>query len=166
MTASVEIFRSAFRAHPTGVAVITALTEEGPVGITASSVSSLALDPLAISFSLQRQSGSAGKLLKAESFLVHLLADEHAELAKAFATTGDPRFIPEQGWEELPTGEPYLRTAPFALRVKPVGTVRVGEATLVAAEVLEVIGGPAGSPLVYQDRKFLSLSGAKPPVAR
>ncbi|MGP6175662.1 flavin reductase family protein [Corynebacterium sp. A21] len=158
MTASEEHFRSAFRAHPTGVAVITAQTEEGPVGITASSVSSLALDPLAISFSLQRQTGSAGKLLTAKTYLVHLLADMHADMAGNFARTGDPRFTEEQGWETLETGEPYLRTAPYAMRVKPVGSVRVGEATLIAAEVLEVIAGPVNSPLVYQDRTFRSLS--------
>lgn len=158
MTISTEIFRDAFRAHPTGVSVITANTAEGPVGITASSVASLSLEPLALSFSLQRRTGSAGKLLTAETYLVHLLGDEHADMAGKFARTGDPRFTEDQGWEELPTGEPYLKSAPYALRVRPVGKVEVGESTLFAAEVLEVIQGPVSSPLVYQDRTFRSLS--------
>lgn len=36
-----EIFKEIFGHHPAGVAIITATDEEGPVGLTASSVSTL-----------------------------------------------------------------------------------------------------------------------------
>ena len=68
-----EQFKAAFREHPAGIALITATTPEGPVGLTASSVASVGLDPVALTFSVTRATGSAGALLLADTFLVHLL---------------------------------------------------------------------------------------------
>src|SRR5690606_6362781 len=72
-TTLAESFNTAFREHPAGIALITATTPAGPVGLTASSVASLGIDPVALSFSVTRTTGSAGGLLAAESYLVHLL---------------------------------------------------------------------------------------------
>ncbi|MFA5607204.1 MAG: flavin reductase, partial [Leucobacter sp.] len=40
-----DALKQAFREHPTGVALITAQSEDGPVGLTASSVASVGIDP-------------------------------------------------------------------------------------------------------------------------
>ena len=149
-----EGLKAAFRAHPAGVAIITAVGPDGPVGLTASSVSSVAVDPAAIVFSVTRATGSAGAILAADSFVVHLIDDEHSVLAQAFAISGSERFTPEQRWSTLPTGEPHLAEARVALRCRPIQTVPVGSSTVVIAEVLEVLPGTAGRPLVYIDRRF------------
>jgi nucleoside-diphosphate-sugar epimerase len=104
--ATAQSFKNAFREHPAGVAVITAITPEGPVGLTASSVASVAVDPPALSFSVTRATGSAGALLSADTYVVHLLGTQHIDVAEAFARSGAPRFTPEQGFTTLPTGEP------------------------------------------------------------
>jgi flavin reductase (DIM6/NTAB) family NADH-FMN oxidoreductase RutF len=153
----VEEFKAAFRGHPAGVALITAQTPEGPVGLTASSVASVSLEPLTLSFSVTKSYGSAGGVLAAQSFLVNLLNDTHAGLAEAFARSGAPRFTAEQGWRALPTGEPHLVDAPVALRAKPLGIIPAGDARLVLAQVVEVHRGPASAPLIYHDRTFFSL---------
>jgi len=152
-----EGLKAAFRTHPAGVAIITASTPEGPVGLTASSVASVAVDPAAIMFSVTRATGSAGAILGAETFVVHLVDDEHAALAQSFAVSGSERFTPEQGWATLPTGEPYLAEARVALRCRPIQTVAVGSSTVVIAEVIEVLLGVPGRPLVYLDRRFHAL---------
>lgn len=154
-----EGMKAAFRHHPAGVAIITAMTDIGPVGLTASSVASVAVDPAAIMFSVTRATGSAGAILGADSFVVHLIDAEHAELAQAFATSGAERFTPEQGWTTLPTGEPHLASARVALRGRALHTVSVGSSTVVIAEVLEVLDGPLGDPVVYIDRRFRTLHG-------
>ncbi|GAB3618334.1 hypothetical protein GCM10027416_28910 [Okibacterium endophyticum] len=153
----VEAFKNAFRQHPTGVAIIAAQSENGPVGLTASSVASVGLDPLALVFSVTRAAGSAGALLDAETFVVHLLTDRHADVALSFARSGAPRFTPEQGWSRLDTGEPHLADALAAFRCRPLHAVPVGDSTLVVAEVLDVLDGRDGAPLVYHDRRFYSL---------
>lgn len=153
-----EGLKAAFRTHPAGVAIITAAGPDGPVGLTASSVSSVSVDPAAIVFSVTRATGSAGAILAAESFVVHLIDDEHSALAQSFAVSGAARFTPEQGWETLPTGEPHLPGARVAMRSRPIQSVPVGSSTVVIAEVLEVLHGPVGRPLVYLDRRFHPLT--------
>lgn len=152
-----EGLKAAFRHQPAGVAIITAPGPDGPVGLTASSVSSVAVDPAAIVFSVTRATGSAGAILGAETFVVHLLDHEHADLAQSFAVSGSERFTAAQGWSTLPSGEPHLAAARVALRCRAIQTVPVGSSTVVIAEVLEVIAGTPGRPLVYVDRRFHSL---------
>ncbi len=152
-------FKDAFRHHASGVAIVTAGAERGPVGLTVSSLASVAVDPPALSFSVTRATGSAGGILDADSFVVHLLADRHIDLAEAFAHSGRSRFTPEQGWSRLATGEPFLPDAPAALRAKALHVVPVGSSSLVIAEVLEVIVGPPAPPLLYQDRRYRRLDG-------
>jgi flavin reductase (DIM6/NTAB) family NADH-FMN oxidoreductase RutF len=152
-----EGLKAAFRTHPAGVAIITARTPEGPVGLTASSVSSVAVDPAAIMFSVTRATGSAGAILSADSFVVHLIDEVHASLAQNFAVSGAERFTPDQGWTDLETGEPHLASARAALRCRPLHTVTVGSSTVVIAEVIEVRMGNAGRPVVYHDRRFHTL---------
>lgn len=154
-------FKTAFRYHPAGVALITAATPEGPVGLTASSVASVSVEPAALVFSVTRTTGSAGLILGADTFLVHLLDARHAGVAQEFAVSGGERFTPEQGWHTLPTGEPYLAGVRSALRARPMQQIPVGGSMLVVAEVLEIHTPPEepgnSDAMAYRDRAFTTL---------
>ncbi|MEU4475189.1 flavin reductase family protein [Micromonospora sp. NPDC023888] len=152
---AVDQFKAAFRRYPTGVAVISAATPSGPVGLTASSVASVSVKPRALSFSVMG-SPSARSIVDAPSFVVNLLGPEHVGLARDFARVGGPRFTPDQGWSELPAGEPFLTSALAFMRCTPLHLVPVGDTTLVVASVLEVGLGPAGGRLIYHDREFIA----------
>lgn len=147
----------AFRRYPTGVAVICAASSQGPVGLTASSVASVSVTPPALSFSLMG-TRSARLLMQAPSFVVHLLGPKHVGLAREFSRPDGSRFIPEQGWRTLPSGEPILPGALAALRGTPLHVIPVGDATLVVASVHEVFHGPDDGRLIYHDRKYLTSS--------
>lgn len=155
-----EALKQAFREHPAGVGLVTALTPEGPVGLTVSSVASVAVDPPALSFSVTRATGSAGGVLHADSYVVHLLDSRHAELAQAFATTGADRFTAEQGWEMLPTGEPYLPGTRAALRCRTLHSLEVGSSVIVVGGVLDAYFGESAEAMSYMDRKFHRLGEA------
>lgn len=152
-----DALKRAFREHPAGVSLITAHTPAGPVGLTASSVASVGIDPPAISFSVTRATGSAGGILNAESYLVHLLDSRHAEIAQSFAVSGADRFTADQGWESLPTGEPHLPGTRAALRCRTLHSLAVGSSVIVVAEVLDAVFGDIAAPLVYVDREFHAL---------
>ncbi|UOE44831.1 flavin reductase family protein [Agromyces larvae] len=152
-------FKTAFRTHPAGIALVTAATATGPVGLTASSVASVALDPTSLVFSVTRATGTAGALLGAPSLVVHFLGIQHEELARSFATSGGPRFTADQPWLRLPTGEPYLPDARAALRAIPTHMLPVGSSTLVVAEVVEVRLGPPAPALVWHDLGFHAVGG-------
>lgn len=161
VTSSVtDEFKDAFRGHPAGVAIITALGPNGPVGLTASSVASVSAVPPMLAFSLASTEGSAGVIAEAETILVHLLGADNAELAALFAARGTERFGPEMDWVQLPGGEPLLRGVPRALLCRVLSRTQAGSSTLIAASVLEIHSGPAAAPLVYHDRTFHRLSGA------
>lgn len=152
-----DAIKRAFREHPAGVALITAQTPEGPVGLTVSSLASVAVDPPALMFSVTRATGSAGGVLHADSFLVHMLDSRHAQLAGLFAVTGADRFTPEQGWETLPTGEPILPGTRAALRCRALHTIEVGSSVVVVAGVLDAYFGDTAEPMSYVDRRFHQL---------
>lgn len=165
---SVEEFKQAFRHHPAGVAIITAATPEGPVGITASSVASVGIAPPALAFSVTHSGGSAGRILEAGTFVVHLAAAHNLDVLEAFAVSGAERFTESQGWRTLETGEPHLPSARVALRSRAVSITPIGPSSLVLAEVLDIFGGgeddesdAAGAPLVYHDRAFHVLEPAR-----
>ena len=166
MSKLTDNFRNAFRSYPTGVAIITARVDDRPIGMTVSSLASLALDPLALSFSVSNAAGSGGDFLRASGFVFNLLAADHTHLADIFARPDAhaERFADGQGWDFLPTGEPYLPTAPWSLRAKLLDSLAVGSARLVAAEVVNILQGPVAEPLLYHDRTFLRLDDAKQPV--
>ncbi|GAA1319498.1 flavin reductase family protein [Leucobacter albus] len=152
-----DALKRAFRDHPAGVGLITAQTPDGPVGLTVSSVASVAVDPPALSFSVTRATGSAGGVLHADSFVVHLLDARHAEIAQTFAVSGTERFTEEQGWETLPTGEPLLRGVRVALRCRSLHQLEVGSSVIVVAGVLDAHFGETAEPMSYIDRTFRGL---------
>ena len=152
-----DALKLAFREHPAGVAVIAANTPDGKVGLTASSVASVGIDPPAISFSVTRATGSAGGILSADTYVVHLLDARHEAVALSFAVSGSERFTAEQGWSTLQTGEPYLSDTRVALRCRTLHTIGVGSSVVVVAEVLDAVFGESHDPMVYHDRTFRRL---------
>ena len=154
-----EGFKSAFGQHPAGIAIITVAGPEGPVGLTASSVSSISADPPILGFSLQAKRGSAAVVATADSFIVHFLDSDNVELARSFAISGAPRFGEDMAWETLPTGEPRLTGVRRVLRAIPLARIKAGPALVFNAAVVDVLGEEgSGSPLVYHQRQFHGLS--------
>lgn len=156
-------FRTAFRHHPAGVAMVTATVEGIPYGLTISSLASLSIDPVAVSFSLAKESGAAGAVLAARSFIIHMLGEDQQEIADSFARPGAPRFTEEQHFNVLPTGEPHFVDAPVAFRASIHSSISVGGSRLIAAEVHDVLhGAQPQQHLLYQDRGYVKLSGLFP----
>jgi len=155
--ANAESFRAAFRRHPAGVVVVTADAGEGPAGLTATSLASVSLDPPMVSLAVADASSIWRTLVRAECFVVNLLAEEHALVAQRFAARGIDRFAAPIRWERLPTGEPVLLDAASWLRCRTEQRVRVGDHHLVIGEVIDALVDPEASPLVYHDRRYHGL---------
>ena len=61
-------------------------------------------------------------------------------------------------WKVLPTGEPLLKEAVWALRCEIIHRAPLGGSVLLAARVLDIRPNPSGSaPLVYHNREFHTL---------
>ena len=150
-----EEFKLAFRYHPAGVTVITADAGDGPVGLTATSVSSLSAEPPILVFSISNLSSSAPTILKAETLVVHFLRADELEVARLFATSGIDRFADRSIWDRLATGEPYLLGSSQWIRGRVLNRIVAGQSTLVVVEAREAfLSRPDAAPLVYHDRAW------------
>ncbi|MGW8064346.1 flavin reductase family protein [Streptomyces ziwulingensis] len=155
--AGAELLRSAFRRHAAGVAVITARDGAGPVGFTATSLTSVSAEPPLLSFGIGTGSSSWPAVSAAEYVGVHLLGEHQEDLAATFARSGADRFAAPTVWREGPEGVPVLDGVLAWLVCRVVGRVPAGDHRVVLAEV--VLGDPAGdgSPLLYHQGRYNGL---------
>lgn len=159
-SASQDDFRSLFRGHPSGVAVITATGPDGPVALTASSVSSVSADPPLLVFSVSALSSSTPTITSAASVVVHLLDADDLDLAQLGATSGVDRFADTESWAPLATGEPVFRGVRAWVRCAVVSRMDAGGSTVIAAHALQthvarhVDTDATDNALVYHNRRW------------
>lgn len=155
--ASPDLLRSVFRRHAAGVAVITAYGERGPVGFTATSLTSVSAEPPMLSFGIGTGSSCWPTLSGATHVGVHLLGEHQRELAATFARSGADRFAPPTSWRPGPEGVPVLDAVPAWLICRITARVPAGDHRIVLAEVL--MGDPTGpgQPLLYNQGRFTGL---------
>jgi flavin reductase (DIM6/NTAB) family NADH-FMN oxidoreductase RutF len=163
-TASAETFKAAFRNHPGGVTVITADAGGGPAGLTATSVTSVSLDPPMLTFSLSSTSSSTPTIRAADTAVIHLLTADDLAIARLCSTSGIDRFADTSLWSRLPTGEPYFHAASRWIRGKIVHRMSAGDSTILVVEALDISLPPEGEspsdPLVYHNRNWHRLGHA------
>lgn len=164
---SPEEFKTAFRNHAAGVAVITADAGNGPVGMTATSVFSISATPPLLVFSASELSSSTPTLTEAETVVVHLLGSDDLDLAVLCATSGIDRFADASLWSRLETGEPYFPNVHAWIRGRVVNKLKAGSSTLFVVNALESFSASAtgsehpkanANPLVYHNRTWHHLS--------
>lgn len=155
--ASPDLLRSVFRRHAAGVAVVTARGDAGPVGFTATSLTSVSADPPLLSFGIGTGGSSWPAISGTDHVGVHILGEHQRELAVRFARSGADRFGPATAWREGPEGVPVLDDVLAWLVCRIVGRVPAGDHRIVVAEV--VLGDPAGAgrPLLYHQGRFRGL---------
>ncbi|MFH9863382.1 flavin reductase family protein [Streptomyces sp. NPDC017202] len=155
--ASPDLLRSVFRRHAAGVAVITAPGETGPVGFTATSLTSVSAEPPMLSFGVGTGASSWPAISEARHVGVHILGEHQRELAATFARSGADRFGAPTSWREGPEGVPVLDDVLAWLVCRVVARVPAGDHRIVLAEV--VLGDPAGTgrPLLYHQGRFTAL---------
>ena len=86
-------FRNALGSFATGITVITALGKDGQkVGMTANSFNSVSLDPMLVLWSVARDANCFDDFIDAESFAIHVLANDQEAMSNRFATSGADKF--------------------------------------------------------------------------
>lgn len=152
-----DLLRRTLRRHAAGV---TVLTVPGPAGFTATSFTSVSLEPALVSFYLSATASTAEAVRAASVFAVHVLGEHQGLLAQRFARSGVDRFDGTE-WTPGPDGVPLLAGAPAWLTARPVLRQDVGDHLLVVGEVLDAGGEGAAAPLLHHGGAF----GAFRPLA-
>ncbi len=144
-----------------GVTVVTAQGEEGPIGFTCQSFSSLSLDPPLVVFAPGRASRTWPRLREIGRFCVNVLAEGQDAVSQSFARSGTDKFagVP---WTPSPHGSPVLDGVVAWLDGELWAEYDGGDHTLVVARVLDLGADPARRPLLYHRGSYGLLDTAGP----
>ena len=108
---SASEFRETLGHYPTGVTVVTAVTEDGgTAGMVVGSFTSVSLDPPLVAFLPTKDSGSWARLSTADRFCVNVLAADQEALCRRFASRIPDKFEGVD-WSPAPGGSPVLEGA-------------------------------------------------------
>lgn len=110
MSVDHRVFRNALGCFGTGVCIITADTDTGPIGLTVNSFASVSLDPPLILWSLDRASDRLEAFHIVDRFAVNVLGTGQQELATRLAQKG-AHAVPEAALGSRPHGVPVIRDA-------------------------------------------------------
>jgi flavin reductase (DIM6/NTAB) family NADH-FMN oxidoreductase RutF len=150
-----DVLRATMRLHATGVAVIT--TSDGdPVGFCATSLTSVSLEPPTISFAVVLESTSGRAWRTADYGIVHLLRQDQAPVAAAFARPGKEKFA-GVSWRRGPQGQPLLDSVLAWMLVSTRERLVVGDHLLVLCDVRAASTAPGPGPLIRHDGAFHAL---------
>jgi 3-hydroxy-9,10-secoandrosta-1,3,5(10)-triene-9,17-dione monooxygenase reductase component len=156
-------FRRAMRTFVTGVTIVTTLADDGRmVGMTANSFTSVSLDPPLVLVCLSDRARSYQAFLRAGRLAIHILADDQAELARAFAGHGTERgsICP---WHVNGRGYPILDRYLAVLECRIADVYKAGDHAIVVGRVEALDGPRAGtSPLVFHDGRMFGLGAGRP----
>jgi len=140
--------RAAMAHVPSGVAVITADTPAGPVGLTVGSFVSASLDPPLLGFLVQHTSTSWPLIAAQAGFCVNVLAEDATATCAAFARSGGDKFA-SLTWTRGPRGAPLLDGVVTWFECLPHSVSDAGDHLFVLGRVAHLGHGPTDRPLVF-----------------
>jgi len=143
-----QLFRHAMARLATGVTVLVAREADGGfIGMTASAVTSLSLDPPMVLACIGHAAAAHAALAGGESFGVNILAADQQETSRRFADRTAQRFD-GAGMGRTPGGLPRLPGALAWLEVRRA-TVHAGGDHSIVTGVVEWAEAADGEPLLY-----------------
>ncbi|CAM3737699.1 flavin reductase family protein [Alkalicoccus chagannorensis] len=146
-------FRNIMGNYPTGVTVVTTATpEKEPVGLTVNSFTSVSMDPMLISWSIDKSVTTHDMFAEGSHFVVHTLAHDQGDVCMLFATKGTDRFS-QVTWDWNEEGQPVIAGYSGLLECRVYKTVDAGDHTMLIGEVVRADHAET-EPLLYHKRAF------------
>lgn len=144
-------YREALGSFATGVTVVTAPADEGAIGMTANSFSSISLAPPLILWSPSKTSLRYPFFAQARYFAIHILRADQQALAQEFAKRGDA--FDGLNWRYDDNGVPVFDTCLTRLDCRTTAIHDGGDHVIMVGEVETVLLNE-GDPLVFAKRAF------------
>lgn len=155
--------RQAMRQLASGVSVITTGKGESRTGFTATSVSSLSVDPPRIIVSVNKASSSYFAIRDSGIFAVNFLASHHAAIADRFAGKGGikgERRFDIGHWTTLETGAGILFDALASVDAEVEELVERHSHAIVIGRVVAVRSAQEGAALLYWRGRYDAFDAA------
>ncbi len=144
---SPEEYRAVMRNLVSGVTVVTTTADGRRYGMTATSFTSVSLDPMLVQVCLQKSSRTHGAMRRSRRLGISILAAGQEEVARRFSSHATDAF---EGCEIVPgdTGLPLISGAIGHLEGRIVQEFEGGDHTIFLAEV-EAGRAANGPPLIH-----------------
>jgi 3-hydroxy-9,10-secoandrosta-1,3,5(10)-triene-9,17-dione monooxygenase reductase component len=143
-----RVMRDVLGHFASGVTVVTAVTDEGAIGFTCQSFSSLSLDPPLVAFGPARTSRTWSRLREIGRFCVNVLAEGQDAVSQNFARSGVDRFAGVH-WTPSPHGNPVLEGVVAWIDAELWAEYDGGDHTIAVARVLDLGAHPDRRPLLF-----------------
>jgi len=157
MTVTIPEFKQAMAQWASGVTVVTTCAENGALkGMTASSFTSLSIDPLLILICVAKKLYSHQVLLQNQIFAVNILSEHQKYWGELFAGMHpeiEDRFS-VTGYKTAITGSPILPDVLAWLDCRLYQTHDAGDHTIFIGEVVAAQGNGGALPLTYFNRQW------------
>ncbi len=143
-------YRQVLGHFPTGVVVVTAMSDGVPAGLSVGSFMSVSLDPPLVAVLPAKTSTSWPKIAAARSFCINILAASQQELSRRFAVSGGDKFA-GVAWHPAPSGAPVLDGALAWIDCEHERTVEAGDHLIVLGRVrvLDLDTSQTPEPLIF-----------------
>src|SRR5262245_24795929 len=109
-TADPGLLRRAFGCFPSGVTAVCAMVGDSPVGMAASSFTSVSLEPPLVSVCFQASSTTWQRLRERPRLGISVLAQGQDEVCMSLAQKTNDRFA-DVAWDRTPRGAVVVRRA-------------------------------------------------------
>lgn len=148
--------RRVFGAFPSGVAAVAALIDGAPVGLAASSFTSVSIAPALVSVCIAHSSTTWPVLRTAPRLGVSILSAAQQHAGRQLAARDTDRFA-GLAWRTTSDGAVLLDGASGWLDVSVYEVVRAGDHDIVVLAVHDLDADHDVSPLVFHASRFRSL---------
>jgi 3-hydroxy-9,10-secoandrosta-1,3,5(10)-triene-9,17-dione monooxygenase reductase component len=145
-----EHFRQVMAHVPTSVAIVAAIVEGHPQGLSVGTFVPVSLEPLLVGFFVANTSKSWPLIYSSGSFSVSVLGHDQAEVSSRFAVSETDKFAGVK-WRPAPSGNPILLGAVAFVDCSIERVVETGDHSLVLGAVV-AMGVEAGQPPLLHHR--------------
>ena len=148
-----QALRSAFGRFGTGVTVITTQTDQGPLGMTANSFSSVSLAPPLVLWSAALRSKRHDAFAQAQSYCIHVISANQQDVALHFASQGHD--FTGFDWTPGPGGAPTLTGCLATFHCTQFAVHPAGDHSLILGQVTEAAEcAGVGAGLLFDKGRF------------
>lgn len=149
--------RRVFAAFPTGITLVSGLFDGTPVGLLASSFTSVSLEPALVSVCVAHSSTTWPLLRDARRLGVSMIAADQEEVCRQLAGQGADRFV-ELSWQSTPDGAVVLDGVSAWYDCSIEAQHPAGDHDIVVLRVHDLGADPSRRPLVFHGSRFHRLA--------
>ncbi len=163
-------YRAGMRKLAGAVSLLTVGNGDSRTGLTATSVTSLSVDPPTLIVCVNRGASARAELARTRAFAINVLRPHHQDLAERFAGRGGlegPARYAGAEWTQLVTGAPVLTDALAVFDCDIEESLERHSHLILLGRVRAVRITEDASPLLYWAGAFRTLEGeAQEPPSR